>query len=98
MERNITSSAAATATVVTRQWLRPSDEAGITPPRELAQRESGTIEVLLLWYAETDRVELAVRERGTGEEFHVQISPSVALDAFYHPYAYAATETAADDG
>lgn len=97
MKPKITSSArAATATVAIQQWIRPGDEVNVTPPREFAQRVSGTIEVLLLWYSETDRVELAVRERATGAEFHVPVAPNAALDAFYHPYAYAASEAAAD--
>jgi hypothetical protein len=98
MKPKVTSSArAATATVVKRQWVRPSDEARVTPPRELAQRVSGAVEVLLLWYSETGRVELAVRERATGVEFCVEVAPSLALDAFYHPYAYAASGAAAHE-
>jgi hypothetical protein len=58
-------------------------------PRELAQRLSGTDEVLLLWHAEIDRVELSVRDRETGAGVRIEILPAAALDAFYHPYAYA---------
>jgi hypothetical protein len=36
------------------------------PPRELAQRLSGTDEVLLLWYPDGERVELALRHVATG--------------------------------
>jgi hypothetical protein len=61
-----------------------------TPPRELAQRLSGTIEVLLLWHPETRGVELSVRDLATGEGFHIDVRPGNAIDAFYHPYAYAA--------
>jgi hypothetical protein len=63
------------------------------PWRELAQRVSGTIEVVLLWCAEGDRVELSVRDRATGTEFHVDVARGDALDAFDHPYAYAAAHT-----
>ena len=96
MKRKTTSSAAAATTlsIAAREWLRPSGEASdeerATPPRELARRLSGTVEVLLLWHPDTDGVELAVTERATGVELHIQLPPSVALDAFYHPYAYAA--------
>jgi hypothetical protein len=57
--------------------------------RELAQRRSGADEVLLLWHPETDRVELSVRDWLTGCGFRVEIPPANAIDAFYHPYAYA---------
>jgi hypothetical protein len=59
-------------------------------PRELAQRLSGTDEVVLLWYPDNERVELAVRDRETGAAFAVDVAPARAIDAFYHPYAYAA--------
>jgi hypothetical protein len=59
------------------------------PARELAQRLSGTDEVLLLWHPDSERVELAVRDVTTGASFHLEIAPACAIDAFYHPYAYA---------
>jgi hypothetical protein len=58
--------------------------------RELAQRLSGTDEVLLLWYPESKRVELSVRDLATGEGFHLEVALDSAIDAFYHPYAYVA--------
>jgi hypothetical protein len=60
------------------------------PPRELAQRLSGKDEVLLLWHPEIDQVELSVRDVATGAGFHLELAPGNAIDAFYHPYAYAA--------
>jgi hypothetical protein len=60
------------------------------PTRELAQRLSGTDEVMLLWHPETDRVELSVRDLATGAGFEMEVAPGSALDAFHHPYAYAA--------
>jgi hypothetical protein len=65
------------------------------PGRELAQRRSGTDEVLLLWDPESDRVELDVRDRVTGTGFRVEVAAGDAIDAFYHPHAYA---SARDDG
>jgi hypothetical protein len=58
-------------------------------PRELAQRLSGTDEVLLLWHPEIDRVELSVSDLVTGEGFHFEVAPGNAMEAFHHPYAYA---------
>ena len=51
---------------------------------------SGKGEVLLLWHPEIDRVELSVRDVATGAGFHLEVVPGSAIDAFYHPYAYAA--------
>lgn len=58
--------------------------------KELAQRVTGKDEVLLLWHPESERVELAVRDVATGVSFHLDVEPGDAIDAFYHPYAYAA--------
>ena len=60
------------------------------PARELAQRLSGTDEVLLLWHPESKRVELSVRDLATGEGFQLEVAPDSAIDAFYHPYVYVA--------
>jgi hypothetical protein len=60
------------------------------PARELAQRLSGTDEVLLLWHPESDRVEVFVRDLTTGMGFHLEVAPGSAIDAFNHPYAYVA--------
>jgi hypothetical protein len=64
--------------------------------RELAQRLSGTAEVLLLWHPEIERVELSVRDLATGAGFRFDVAPSSAIDAFYHPYAYAARRENSD--
>jgi hypothetical protein len=69
---------------------RAANPANTQPPvRELAQRQSGTLEVLLLWYAQIDVVELSVRDLATGGGFHTEVAPARAIDAFYHPYVYA---------
>jgi hypothetical protein len=60
------------------------------PTRELAQRLSGTDEVLLFWNPEIDTLELRVRDVATGTGFQLNVTPEQALDAFHHPYAYAA--------
>jgi hypothetical protein len=57
--------------------------------RELAQRRSGTAEILLLWRPEIERVAISLYDSATDDGFHVEIAPGDALDAFYHPYAYA---------
>jgi hypothetical protein len=60
------------------------------PARELAQRVSGTDEILLLWHPEDDRLEVSVCDITTGVGFCVGVAPASAMDAFNHPYAYAA--------
>ena len=67
-------------------FVDPSND----PARELAQRLSGGDEVLLLWYPGCERVELSVRDRATGTGFQLEVASGDAIDAFYHPYAYAA--------
>jgi hypothetical protein len=66
------------------------------PARELAQRLSGTDEVLLLWHPETDRVEILVRDLATGACIQIEVAPGSAIDAFHHPYAYVARREHAD--
>ena len=59
------------------------------PSRELAQRQTGSVEVRLLWDADADRVEVSLHDSATDVVVHVDVAPGDALDAFYHPYAYA---------
>jgi hypothetical protein len=66
------------------------------PVRELAQRQSGTLEVLLLWHAQTNLVELSVRDLAAGGGFHTEVAPDRAIDAFYHPYVYAPENDSSD--
>jgi hypothetical protein len=67
-----------------------------TPVRELAQRVSGTDEVLLLWDPESGRVELSVRDVSSGAGFHVEVEPASAMEAFNHPHAYEARHRNSD--
>ena len=65
-----------------------TDDASGAPARELAQRRSGDVVVLLLWHPESDRIELCVLDLATAVSVHVDVAPDKALDAFDHPYAY----------
>jgi len=47
-------------------------------------------DVRLFWHPQIERVGLAVRELATGAGFQIDVAPGNAIDAFYHPYAYAA--------
>jgi hypothetical protein len=58
--------------------------------RELDFRSSDGLEVSLLWEPETSRVTVSVFDSKTGDDFDVEVSSNEAMDAFHHPYAYAA--------
>ena len=58
--------------------------------RELAARESDGIQVLLLWDPDESALTVSVEDARLGDRFHLAVPPDRALDAFYHPYAYAA--------
>ena len=40
-------------------------------------------------------MELSVSDVATGEGFHIEVAPGTAMDAFNHPYAYAARRESA---
>jgi hypothetical protein len=58
--------------------------------RELAVRESDGIQVLLLWHPEDNGFTVTVEDERVGDRFQFSVAPDRALDAFYHPFAYAA--------
>jgi hypothetical protein len=58
--------------------------------RELAARESDGIHVLLLWHPRENAVTVEVEDARIGGGFQLAVAPGRALDAFYHPFAYAA--------
>lgn len=59
-------------------------------PQELAYRCADGVEVWLLWRKETNAVTVAVRDERSGDCFELAVANGCALDAFNHPYAYAA--------
>ena len=58
--------------------------------RELAARESNGVSVRLLWHPLENAVTVSVEDFHDGECFDLAVAPDRALDAFYHPFAYAA--------
>jgi hypothetical protein len=62
--------------------------------RELAHRTSDGIDVTLLWNTGTDQVTIAVLDTRSDESLAFAVDGRAALDAFNHPYAYAATRHA----
>jgi hypothetical protein len=59
--------------------------------QELDFRSSDGLEVSLLWEPETSRVTVSVFDLKTGDDFEIEVSGDEAMDAFQHPYAYAAS-------
>jgi hypothetical protein len=60
--------------------------------RELAQRTSDGIEVTLLWTKSTNVITIAVIDTRSAVVLEFEVDGTAALDAFNHPYAYAATD------
>jgi hypothetical protein len=58
--------------------------------RELAERESDGIHVLLLWHPRENALTVSVDDTRLGDRFQLPVAPDRALHAFYHPYAHAA--------
>jgi hypothetical protein len=57
--------------------------------RELASREADGLVVSLLWSKATHRVRVIVADATLDDEVHIDVAGPHALDAFYHPFAYA---------
>ena len=58
--------------------------------RELALRESDGVRVVLLWHPREDAVTVSVEDARADHRFELAVERERALDAFYHPFAYAA--------
>jgi hypothetical protein len=63
-----------------------------TRRRELANRVSNGIEVTLLWGPTSGEVVVEVLDHSSEEAFEVSVPSECALDAFHHPFAYAARQ------
>lgn len=62
----------------------------ITKRRELAHRTGDGIDVSLFWSKPSNWVTIAVVDTRSNEALEFDVDGSAALDAFNHPYAYAA--------
>ncbi len=58
--------------------------------RELAARESDGLQVLLLWHPNENALTVSVEDGRVGEHFELPVAADRALDAFHHPFVYAA--------
>jgi hypothetical protein len=58
---------------------------------ELDYRSADGIDVWLLWARSSNRVLVVLVDTRLSSTFELDVDPADALDAFRHPYAYAAT-------
>jgi hypothetical protein len=58
--------------------------------KEIAHRTSDGIEVVLFWRRGDALLTVGVADERTGAYFEFDVEAAQALDAFHHPYAYAA--------
>jgi hypothetical protein len=63
-----------------------------TDRRELAHRTSDGIEVTLFWSKRSNQVTIEAVDTRSAAAVEFEVDGSAALDAFNHPYAYAATQ------
>ena len=61
----------------------------ISERRELARRSSAGIDVTLYWHPTLDELIVCVRDERHGAHFEIHPQRYLALDVYYHPYAYA---------
>ena len=57
---------------------------------ELAQRRNDELEITLFWAPTDDSVQVTIVNERTGTTVALPVERGNALDAFYHPFAYAA--------
>ena len=55
-----------------------------------AARENDGIHVLPLWHSRQDAVTVSADDTRDGHRFDLAVARDRALEAFYHPFAYAA--------
>jgi hypothetical protein len=60
--------------------------------RELAHRSGAGVDVTLYWHPTFDELIVCVYDKRHGAYFEIRPAPNLALDVYYHPYAYADLE------
>jgi hypothetical protein len=63
-----------------------------TQTQELLVREADGVEVSLVWRPDIDSLAVVVSDERLGASFEVAAPRDRALDAFHHPFAYAAAQ------
>ena len=69
----------------------PASSAGAfeSERRELARRSSAGVDVTLYWQPTLDEPIVCVWDERHGAHFEIRPPRNLALDVYYHPYAYA---------
>ena len=67
---------------------------------ELAQRSSAGVNVTLLWVhdANSESALILVHDQASGAYFEIPAEPYLALDVYYHPFAYRDFSTVDNEG
>jgi hypothetical protein len=79
-----------------RSISKPQEDIMYTGARiDLAHRRSDGIDVVLWWSPEDDSVAVEVLHLATDASFELPVERSRALEAFYHPFAYASRRSPA---
>ena len=60
--------------------------------RELARRSGAGVDVTLYWHPTLDELLVCVYDKRHGAHFEIRPARNLALDVYYHPYAYADLE------
>jgi hypothetical protein len=60
--------------------------------RELACRSGAGVDVTLYWHPTLDELIVCVCDERHGAHFEIRPARDLALDVYYHPYAYADLE------
>jgi hypothetical protein len=68
-------------------WDNPESER-----RELARRSGADVDVTLYWHPTLDEPIVCVCDKRHGVYFEIRPPRHLALDVYYHPYAYAGLE------
>jgi hypothetical protein len=75
-----------------RRPVRPARRRLTNPDserRELARRSSAGVDVTLYWHPTLDELIVRVCDERRGAHFEIRPERYLALDVYYHPYAYA---------
>ena len=84
------SAAASAASVKLQlQWAPQAQFAGYFAAQEQGYFEANGLKVTLLWDPRSNEVSVEVIDQLDDSGFRLPIAGHLALDAFYHPYAYA---------
>src|ERR1700732_5346477 len=72
------------ARLARRSFPKPDSER-----RELARRSSAGVDVTFYWHPTLDELIVCVCDEHHGAHFEIRPQRHLALDVYYHPYAYA---------